>query len=346
MLRVRRVSPSISADTAAELQGACGSAAQRGGGLRGRASQVRQRLARPVTARRDRVDARLSEELTRLDERVRALTAELDRHRMASHAEVLAQFRRMAAEARADGHRASAATMTSTPRADTTSREVEHHLAEHEVLPFMASGRRPCVADNPVAGRVLGYEAAPVIWAVPGVHRRVPGVGGSGSASCRSRISRCSVTRRRCSIPAAGAARCWICSPRRASPRAGSTATRAWSGTLGRRATTSPSPTSTTHLRGLPEGQLGGIVSLEVVEHMPADALRGVPRPCAHPAARGRRTHRRDRQPACAVRPEGLLARSDAPPSAVPRGGAHAGPDRRVPHRLRVPSDGYRGRRA
>lgn len=268
-LRVRRTTAMDLADPTVELRSVLRSAAQRGGGLRGRASQMRQRLARPFTARRDRVDARLAEELTALDERVRSLTAELDMQRMAAHAEVLAQFRRTSADAREARGRVHDLTV----RTDTLSRQVEHHLAEHEVLPFMAAEDAPVLLDDPVAGRVLGYEAgtrdlAPY-RAFTDVFR------GSEERVRELQVPYLPLLRDAAPVLDTGCGRGEMLD---LLAQAG-IAARGVDGDEGMVGHARAKGHDVTladvneHLRGLPEAELGGIVSLEVVEHMPADAL-------------------------------------------------------------------------
>ena len=145
-LRVGRVAPLELRAPGAELDSVLRTPAERGGGIRGRVSQLRQRLGRPFTARRDLVDRQLADQIRRLDERVLELTAELDRHRMAAHAEVLAQFRRTRAD-----------VVGVQRRLDGESRSLKHHVAEHRALPYMAADVAPRLFDDPTGGRVLGY---------------------------------------------------------------------------------------------------------------------------------------------------------------------------------------------
>lgn len=272
-LRVRRVRPLNLADPADELHGVLRTVAERGGGLRGRASQLRQRITRPVTARRDRVDARLADELIRLDERVRTLTAELDRHRMASHAEVLAQFRRTTVEARAARAEGERRDHDLAVRADEVARRVEHHRAEHAALPFMAQEFAPVILEQPVAGRVLGYEAGTADLAP---YRAFTDVfRGSEERVRELQVPYLPLLRDAAPVLDAGCGRGEMLD---LLADAG-IAARGVDGDEGMVGHAREKGHDVTlgdvneHLRGLPEAQLGGIVSLEVVEHMPAAAL-------------------------------------------------------------------------
>ncbi len=88
----------------------------RGLGQRAGASEkvkwAAQRIKRPFTARRDLVSKQLLDRVGELDAKVHELSAELERHRFAGHAEVLAQFRR-----------------TQAAMADAEAREQRRHVA-------------------------------------------------------------------------------------------------------------------------------------------------------------------------------------------------------------------------
>jgi glycosyltransferase involved in cell wall biosynthesis/2-polyprenyl-3-methyl-5-hydroxy-6-metoxy-1,4-benzoquinol methylase len=272
-LRVRRTPPLDVETTAGEIRAVLRTPQERGGGVRGRADQVRQRLTRPVTARRDLVDAQLVDEIAALDERVRTLTAELDRHRMAAHAEVLAQFRRTTAELRTltrEGERRDHELAT---RTDEISRRLEHHLSEHDVLPFMAEEHAPALLDNPVAGRVLGYEGGTgdlePYRAFTDVFR--------GTEERVRALQEPYVPLLRDAAPVLDAG-CGRGEMLDLLAEAGIEA-RGVDGDAGmveharRKGHDVVLADVNEHLEGLPEGSLGAIVSLEVVEHMPADAL-------------------------------------------------------------------------
>ncbi len=272
-LRLRRMPPLDLSSSERELRAALRSATQRGGGISGRGKQVRERVTRPVTARRDVVDLQLVGEIQRLDGRVRGLTAELDRHRMASHAEVLAQFRRMANELRALRAHTDERDHEITARTDALSRALEHHLAEHEVVPFMAAEHAPAVFDDPIAGRVLGYEGGTgdleAYRAFTDVFR------GSEERVRELQVPYLPLLRDAAPVLDTGCGRGEMLD---LLANAG-IAARGVDGDEGmveharRKGHDVVLGDVNEHLRALPEGELGGIVSLEVVEHMPSDAL-------------------------------------------------------------------------
>lgn len=272
-LRVRRTQPLDLSAPAGEVRAALRTAGERGGGVRGRADQVRQRLTRPVTARRDLVDAQLVDELAALDQRVRTLTAELDRHRMAAHAEVLAQFRRMTSELRGVAHEREQRHHELAARTDDLSRSIEHHLAQHDVLPFMASEHAPAYLDDPVAGRVLGYEGGTgdlePYRAFTDVFR------GTEERVRELQIPYLPLLRDAAPVLDTGCGRGEMLD---LLAQAGIDA-RGVDGDEGmveharRKGHDVVLGDVNAHLRGLREGSLGAIISLEVVEHMPADAL-------------------------------------------------------------------------
>ncbi len=272
-LRVRRTAPLDLSAPAGEVRAVLRTATERGGGVRGRADQVRQRISRPVTARRDAVDAQLIDKISWLDERVRTLTAELDRHRMAAHAEVLAQFRRMTAELQAVARVEEKRSHELAERTDALSRSLEHHLAEHGVLPFMAEGRAPTLRDHPVSGRVLGYDGGTGDFepyrAFTDVFR------GTEERVRELQEPYLSLLRDAAPVLDTGCGRGEMLDLLAAA----GVAARGVDGDPGmveharRKGHDVAIGDVNEHLDGLPEGSLGAIVSLEVVEHMPADAL-------------------------------------------------------------------------
>ena len=272
-LRLRRVQPLDLSDPAEEIQGVLRGPGQRGGGLRGRAGQVRQRLTRPVTARRDRVDGRLVDELAHLDERVRTLTAELDRHRMASHAEVLAQFRRMTRDVATLRNVQERSDHELTVRADETARTVEHHLAEHNTLPYMAEEHAPVLFDDPVAGRVLGYRGATGDLEA---YRAFTDTFRGGEERVRGlQVSYLPLLRDAAPVLDTGCGRGEMLDLLREQGIAarGVDADEGMVEYARRKGHDVQLADVNEHLAGLAEGTLGAITSLEVVEHMPADAL-------------------------------------------------------------------------
>lgn len=272
-LRVRRVPPLDLSGSERELRAVLRSATERGGGVRGRGSQVRERLTRSATARRDVVDIKLVGEIQRLDARVRELTGELDRHRMASHAEVLAQFRRMTSELRALRAHTDERDHEITVRTDELSRTLEHHLAEHQVLPFMAPEHAPAIFEDPVAGRVLGYEGGTGDLEP---YRAFTDVFRGSEARVRDlQLPYLPLLRDAAPVLDTGCGRGEMLD---LLAEAG-IAARGVDGDEGmveharRKGHDVVLGDVNEHLRALPEGELGGIVSLEVVEHMPSDAL-------------------------------------------------------------------------
>lgn len=101
--RVRDVEPSQLDTPGTELGAVLRGAGQREG-AGDRARWLAQRVRRPFTARRDLVSAQLLDRIAELDAKVLDLATELERHRMAAHAEVLAQFRRTDATLRGLHH--------------------------------------------------------------------------------------------------------------------------------------------------------------------------------------------------------------------------------------------------
>lgn len=105
-----------------------------------------QRLKRPFTARRDLVSAQLLDRVRELDARVLELSGELERHRLAAHAQVLAQFRRTRGEfadiAARDRERAAGA------------RALQEAVDEHTELLDRHLPHGPALAERfPAAGR-------------------------------------------------------------------------------------------------------------------------------------------------------------------------------------------------
>lgn len=115
-------------------------------GVAGKARWAAQRVRRPFTARRDLVSAQVLDHIGALDGRILELTAELERHRLAAHAQVLAQFRRTQAEL------SDSATRQQRVAADAANLQVQvsghrelldRHLPYGPTLPerFPAAGR-------------------------------------------------------------------------------------------------------------------------------------------------------------------------------------------------------------
>lgn len=135
-LRVTRATPLPPAAPEAELRSVLRGASERGGFV-GRAKWLRQRLGRPITARRDVVAKQLLDRIGELDARVLELTGELERHRLAAHAQVLAQFRRSGLELRALQQTSEAqaeANHRGRLKLDEHARLLERHLPEGGTL--------------------------------------------------------------------------------------------------------------------------------------------------------------------------------------------------------------------
>lgn len=156
-LRIAHV-PSVDLGTpGVELTSVLRGAGQRSGASE-KARWLTQRIKRPFTARRDLVSKQLLDRVGELDAKVQELSAELERHRLAGHAEVLAQFRRVRSDLTQLQATTDLRTHAQSLRTDELARTIEHHLAEHQALPYMAEAHAPALLDDPVAGRVLGYR--------------------------------------------------------------------------------------------------------------------------------------------------------------------------------------------
>ena len=102
----------------------------------------------------------------------------------------------------------------------------------------------------------------------------------SASAASRRRspaaspsICRTSSAAARCWTWAVAAASCWRCSASAASPRAASTRATRWSAAAASRVSRPSAADLLEALERAPEASLGGVVSLHVIEHLPAAAL-------------------------------------------------------------------------
>ncbi len=144
-VKVANVAP-VALDTpGVELASVLRGLGQRGGAAE-KAKWAAQRLKRPFTARRDLVSAQLLDRIRELDGRVLELTGELERHRLAAHAEVLAQFRRTQAQfadaATQEQRRAVGATALQA-KVDEHTELLDRHLPYGPTLPerFPAAGR-------------------------------------------------------------------------------------------------------------------------------------------------------------------------------------------------------------
>ncbi|MGK2938020.1 MAG: glycosyltransferase [Solirubrobacteraceae bacterium] len=144
-LKVANVAPAQLDTPGVELASVLRGLGQRGGAAE-KAKWAAQRLKRPFTARRDLVSAQLLDRIRELDGRVLDLTGELERHRLAAHAEVLAQFRRTQAQfADAATHEQRRAVGASALQAkvDEHTELLDRHLSYGPTLPerFPAAGR-------------------------------------------------------------------------------------------------------------------------------------------------------------------------------------------------------------
>lgn len=102
-------------------------------------------------------DRHLVAALEATDARLREVSVELERHQMAMRAETLGAFRR-AHTATRDITRRMDVVETRSDAFQAEAVALEQHLAEHRALPYMAGDAAFGTWDEPGSGRVLGYR--------------------------------------------------------------------------------------------------------------------------------------------------------------------------------------------
>lgn len=271
-LRIAHV-PNVDLDTpGVELASVLRGAGQRPGTSE-KVKWLAQRIKRPFTARRDLVSKQLLDRVGELDAKVHALSAELERHRFAGHAEVLAQFRRTGSELAQLRTGSDLRTHELAMRADALSRTVEHHLAEHQALPYMAEAHAPALLDDPIAGRVLGYRGG--TGDVEAYRAFTDTFRGDEERVRALQVPYLELLREAAPVLDTGCGRGEMLDLLRehAIEARGVDGDEGMVEYARRKGHDVTLADVNDHLEALPEGSLGAITSLEVVEHMSADAL-------------------------------------------------------------------------
>jgi SAM-dependent methyltransferase len=124
-------------------------------------------LTRPLILHQRSVNTLLTDNLLRVDARLREVSLTLQRQEEARFAETLAMVRTLRGElartgAVLDGMRASLVreTRPRLEKLESLGRELEQHLAEHRTTPYVSDQRSFQSWTDPAAGAVVGYRSA------------------------------------------------------------------------------------------------------------------------------------------------------------------------------------------
>lgn len=217
-------------------------------------------------------DRHLVAALETADARLREVAAELERHQMAMRAETLGAFRRTHVAAR-DVNRRIDVLETQSAAFREEGAALEQHLAEHRALPYMAGDAAFGTWDEPGSGRVLGYREPNGSGA--GYRAFTDAFRGSEEHVRALQEGYVALLRDHAPVLDLGCGRGELLDLLAAAGIAASgvdgdaemTAACVAKGLDVRQGD------AIEHLRGLPDGALGAIVAMQVVEHLPAAAL-------------------------------------------------------------------------
>lgn len=147
----------------------------KGPGLNARVKRILRRpvdrLMRPFLARQRAINERIIESITRADSRMREVAQALEHQQEARFAESLTMTRKLQAELGGvrSGLAANEASVEALeiveprPRIEALEdlgRQIEQHLAEHQTVPYMSEERSFEQWADPIAGFVVGYRSS------------------------------------------------------------------------------------------------------------------------------------------------------------------------------------------
>lgn len=235
------------------------------------------RLTLPFRDRQRAIDVRLVDSIARLDARLREIAQTLEYQQEARFAEALAMARKLA-----DTHAELAALGRVEPKTrlealERLGRELEHHLAEHRTRPYVSDERALQSWSDRMAGEVIGYRSAATPAPRPGrAYIDFEATFRGPEARVRD-IQRAylPLLAGRAPVLDVGCGRGELLDLLRESGVAASgvdfdagmvehARSKGHEVALG---------DACEYLRGLEEGSLGGLTALEVVEHLPYEAL-------------------------------------------------------------------------
>ena len=121
-------------------------------------------LMRPFLARQRAIDTRLVDKVTQIDANLREVAQALEHQQEARFAEALALARKLRVELGVNEAAVEALEVVeSGPRIEALedlSRQLEQHLAEHRAVPYISEERSFAEWTDPVAGSVVGYRSS------------------------------------------------------------------------------------------------------------------------------------------------------------------------------------------